>query len=382
MASIPRSSGEQGQRAGRHRAHPFGLASRAGLLGAAGALAVLGPFATDASAASGYHERLTVDASAPGGALSSAWLAAGSTYQISVNGAFSYGDNQQIADAECSTTDGLTWSRDRYGATALHLLVNSTPVEWTPETNLLGCDSMNHRYSVSYTPTRDGPASLVIAAGPGERRTYRGSLQVEIAGAGVATPPPSESAPAAPPETLTVPAQTPAPPAARNAQRTPAAPSAAPTATQQQSPSSAGSTASTAGAASAGSTGSNPLADLMLADQPRLAARPEDQVVLKAAEPRGNVPGAPSLLWLLALLLGSAAVLRPRQTFRLAADMAHRLPSSARPSRSSTPWRSEVERVRSAAPPAARSASELERPLLAGPAGRPAVTAIRRGSSR
>src|SRR5258707_1649927 len=105
---MARNAANQTAMGGRHRT-PHGetrsrravrLAVRVGLLSGGACLAVLGPFAAASFAASGYSEHVSVDASQTDGASTTAWLAAGVTYDLSVQGTYAFGSGE-VADAKC-----------------------------------------------------------------------------------------------------------------------------------------------------------------------------------------------------------------------------------------------------------------------------------------
>ena len=341
---------------------------------------------------------MTVDSSQPDGAITTAWLAGGTTYDFTVSGSFQFGDATSFADAKCSTTDGFTWSASRYGASELHLLIDGVVVPWSPNTDVIGCDTVDHVYRLSYIPSDDHEVLLAVAAGPGSQSEYIGSLEVDITGPGVATPPSRTTSPAA-----SKPSEDPAPPPQSPPQSTspdpspsqndlgdtsqndvapspppttPDAPasdgaSAAPIRTDpvvvqpQAPPLQANATPHPSPGGGSGVTG-DPFTNFMLSDQPKAAPGVDSRVVLETARPRGSGLPAPSPLILIPLAAALLVLLRPRQTLAFTLDVARKVPS---PRRSSAwrhaPWRVSVE---STPPEPAPPASVMERPVLSLPA--------------
>jgi hypothetical protein len=323
----------RGQKAAR-------LVVRLALLTGGTTLALVGPMATAAIAAPGYQEQVTVDASQADGAVTVASLAAGTSYEFTVTGTFSYGTGNRIADAECSTADGLTWSRDRFGASGLDLLLDGMDFDWTPQSDVLGCDTFNHGYTVSYTPQADGPVALAIASGPGTQASYQGSLEVVVTGAGIYTPPANDTPNRTPTPTPSI-----EPIAPGRIANAPTAPSPVPAAAQP------------AGSAS-DDDGHRALAEFLLSDQPKATARPENQIVLETTRPRGKGFEAPSPLIVVPLVVALVVLFRPRQTLAFATDVVHHIPTPGRTTLTpSAPWRAVVE----SAPPLP---SALERPVF------------------
>jgi hypothetical protein len=115
-------------------------------------------------------ETLTVPATSPG-VLTTGALQAGQEYLVEVSGTYAYGSGEnQLADAECSTTTGTTsWRRDRSihpaqrGEDHLDLYVDGSDL-WADADVDAGndCDLRTHTYRDTITPTRTGRVTLAL----------------------------------------------------------------------------------------------------------------------------------------------------------------------------------------------------------------------------
>jgi hypothetical protein len=156
-------------------------------------------------------ETLTLDGTSAG-VRTVAALTAGQRYLIEAAGTWNWGARvNQVADAECSKTPlDRTWRRERSVHTMqptsdhLDLYVDGIDLAADPDTDTGdGCDTANHTYRWTYTPTRTGrvtfaswdPTTLadnsgaltirVIASSPVDKMTW--SVPAN-AGAGVTSP--------------------------------------------------------------------------------------------------------------------------------------------------------------------------------------------------
>lgn len=110
---------------------------------------------------------VTVDSTDPNGALTVP-LVAGQTYRLRATGQYVYwnaSDNNR-ADAECSTVDGVSYLPDRYGSVlpsedVADLYINGRPVQWKPVNGTGACDPLNE-YDIEFTPLSSGPGTLKI----------------------------------------------------------------------------------------------------------------------------------------------------------------------------------------------------------------------------
>jgi hypothetical protein len=110
---------------------------------------------------------VTVKSDDPDGELTVP-LIAGRTYRIRAKGQYVFwnaSDNNK-ADAECTTIDGVNYLPDRYGSVLpsediADLYVNGGKVTWKPATGTGSCDP-NHDYDFEFTPLSSGPGNLRI----------------------------------------------------------------------------------------------------------------------------------------------------------------------------------------------------------------------------
>jgi hypothetical protein len=103
------------------------------------------------------------------GTLTTGALTAGQAYLVEASGTWRWGKTAgKVADAECSTTaDDPTWQRDRSVHTMepysdhLDLYLDGNDMVGDPDTDTGGsCDTVNHTYRWTYTPTRTGRVEL------------------------------------------------------------------------------------------------------------------------------------------------------------------------------------------------------------------------------
>jgi hypothetical protein len=113
-------------------------------------------------------ETVTLAGTSPG-TLTVGALSAGQPYLVEASGTWQWGKKAgRTADAECSTTDvDPTWQRDRSVHTMepdsdhLDLYVDGTDMVGDPDTDTSSsCDTVNHTYRWTYTPTRTGRVAL------------------------------------------------------------------------------------------------------------------------------------------------------------------------------------------------------------------------------
>ncbi len=102
----------------------------------------------------------------PGRAVSTGFLEAGERYQVEISGVFGWGGG--LADAECSTTPGDAWRRNRSlvrraEADHLDLYLNGVDILARPVTDTgNSCDAAQHRYAWTFTSERTLNAHLAI----------------------------------------------------------------------------------------------------------------------------------------------------------------------------------------------------------------------------
>lgn len=143
------------------------------------------------ASAAPYQETVFVDSRNANPVTTTAVLQAGTPYSVTVSGTYNIGFDNSTADAECATLPpDSTYQSKRFVAfdpagDIGDLYVAGAAVDWKPtKADAFGCNSANHTYTTTYTPTTSGKLSLRVHDTPGGgHNDNTGALRVVVADA-------------------------------------------------------------------------------------------------------------------------------------------------------------------------------------------------------